>query len=130
MPKPIQSIFTGREIEAPNTIKDILVDGEVVLHAVQQARIKQLINPDNIIITNKRVIVYRPRMFGLRKNIEDFKFIDMASTVIDQGIIQSAIKIKMRFQPNEISLEGMPKKASREIFKNIQDGIAGRFGTI
>lgn len=130
MPKPIQSILTGEEIEVPQVIKDMLVDGEKVIHAVQQARIKQFITPDDIIITNKRVIVYRPRLFGLRKNIEDFKFIDMANTVIDQGIIQSTIKIKMRFQPDEVVLEGIPKKVSREIFKNIQDGIAGRFGTI
>lgn len=130
MPKPIESILTGKEIEVPNVIKDMLVDGEKVLHAVQQARIKQFITPDNIIVTNKRVIVHRPRLFGLRQNIEDFKFIDMANTVVDHGIIQSSIKIKMRFQPNEIVLEGIPKDVSREIFKNIQDGIAGRLGTV
>jgi hypothetical protein len=67
-------------------------------------------------------------LLGLRKNIEDFKFIDMANTVIDHGIIHSNIKIKMRFQPNEVVLEGIPKKVSREIFKTIQDGVAGRLG--
>lgn len=130
MSNMFENIFTGKEIEVPRMIQDMLVDGEVVLHSVQQARMKEFITPDNIFITNKRVILHRPRLLGLRNNIEDFKFIDMANTVIDQGIVQSTIRIKMRFSQNEIILEGIPKEVSRDIFKNIQNGIAGRLGLL
>lgn len=125
----IEDILTGIEIEVPKVIADMLTDSEEVLHSVQQARMKELITPNNIFITNKRVIVHKPRMLGLRKNIEDFKYIDMSNTIIDHGIIHSTIRIKMRFQPNEIFLEGIPKKVSREIFKTIQEGVAGRLGS-
>ena len=122
----MKSLFIGKEIEIPKVIQDMLVEDEQVLHAVQQARSKQLITPDRIFITNKRIIVNKLRMLGLRKNIEDYRFVDVANTNIDHGIIRSDIRLKMRFQENDVFLEAIPKKVSREIFKTIQQGVAGR----
>src|SRR3989344_8193802 len=109
----MKSLFIGKEIEIPKVIQDMLVEDEQVLHAVQQARSKQLITPDRIFITNKRIIVNKLRMLGLRKNIEDYRFVDVANTNIDHGIIRSDIRLKMRFQENDVFLEAIPKKVSR-----------------
>lgn len=125
-PKPIESILWGREIEVPEIIKETLLDGEKVLYAVQQSRLKQLITPDSIFITNKRVIIHRPTTFGLRRTIQDYKYVDMANTEIDQGFISSDIKIKMRFLSEPVLLERIPTKVAREMFKTIQEGIENR----
>lgn len=125
-PKPVESVLWGREIEPPKVIKEMLLDDEKVLHAVQQSRLEQMITPDSIFVTNKRVILHKPTTFGLRRSVEDYKYVDMANTVIDQGFISSTIKIKMRFLSDPVELRRIPSKVAREIFKTIQDGIAGK----
>jgi hypothetical protein len=125
-PKPIESVLWGREIVVPKVVKEMLLDDEKVIHAVQQSRLEQMITPDSIFVTNKRVILHKPKTFGLRRSVEDFKYVDMANTLIDQGFISSTIKIKMRFLSDPVELKRIPTKVAREIFKTIQDGVAGR----
>ena len=121
----LRSIFTGKRIKVPKVIKETLVDGEKTLHSVQQARLRQLIAPDAIFVTNRRIIVHRPYLFGLKRGIEDYKYKDMGNTSIDQGIISSSVKVKMRFLSNDIVLRSIPKRAARDIFKTVQENIVG-----
>jgi hypothetical protein len=121
----LADIFTGQKIEVPKVIKDTFVDGERALYAIQQARLKQVITPDSIFVTNKRVIIHKPRLLGLKRNIEDYKYTDMSNTVIDQGIISSTIAIKVRFLSDNLMLESIPNGIARGIFRTIQEGIAG-----
>lgn len=121
--KSIESVLWGREIEVPKIIKETLLNGEKVLVAVQQSRLRKLITPDSIFVTNKRVIIHKPRIFGLRRNIQDYKYVDMSNTEIDQGFISSTIRIKMRFLSEPAILERIPSKAARAMFRTIQAGI-------
>jgi len=82
-------IFTGLEIEIPKDIKELLIPGEKVLHSVRQARLEQAITPDSIFVTTHRVIVRRPTTLGLKRNITDYKYTDMANTKIKKGFINS-----------------------------------------
>ena len=129
---PIESFLWGREIEVPEVIKEILLPNEKVLHAVQQARSKQLIAPDSIFITNKRVILHKPHTFGLRRYIQDFKYVDMANTQINQGFISSTIRINMRFLSEPVVLERIPTNTARKMFATIQarieNQLTGVFG--
>ena len=125
-PKPIESVLWGREIEVPEVIKETLLDREKVLHAIQQSRLQQMLTPDSIFITNKRVIIHRPTTFGLRRTIQDYKFVDMANTKIKQGFISSDIEIRMRFLSEPVLLKRIPTKEAREMFKTIQEGIENR----
>jgi len=125
-PKPVESVLWGREIEVPDVIKETLLDGERVLHAIQQSRLQQMLTPDSIFITNKRVIIHRPTTFGLRRTIQDYKFVDMANTKIKQGFISSDIEIKMRFLSEPVLLKRIPIREAREMFKTIQEGIENR----
>lgn len=120
---PLRSIFTGKEIKVPKVIKETLVGGEKTLFAVQQARLKQLIAPDSIFVTNKRILIHRPYLLGLKREIEDYKYDDMANTSIDQGIISSSVRIKMRFLSNDVALRSIPRKTARGIFKTVQENI-------
>lgn len=124
--KPVESVLWGREIEVPDIIRETLLDGEKVLHAIQQSRFTQLITPDSIFVTNKRVILHKPHTLGLRRTIQDYKFVDMANTEIVQGFISSDIKIKMRFLSEPVLLKRIPTKVARGMFKTIQLGIENR----
>lgn len=121
----LRSIFTGKKIKVPKVIKETLVDGEKTLHSVQQARLRQLIAPDSIFVTNKRIIIHRPYLFGLKRGLEDYKYEDMGNTSINQGIISSSVKVKMRFLSNDVVLRSIPKRVARNIFKTVQENIGG-----
>lgn len=117
-------IFTGLEIDVPEDIRELLITGEKVLHAVRQARIEQAITPDSIFITTHRIIVRRPTTLGLRRNITDYRYTDMANTRIEKGLINSSIYIDMRFLSEECCLRGIPNKSAAKIFRTIEQQIA------
>jgi len=114
------------EIEVPRVIKQTLMDGEEVLHFIQQSRLKKMVTPESIFVTNKRVIKHIPRALGLMRNIQDYKYVDMANTEIKQGLLFSNIKIKMRFNTEPVSLEMIPNSVVRKVFATIQKGIENR----
>ena len=114
------------KIEVPRVIKEALMDGEEVLHFIQQSRLKKMITPESIFVTNKRVIKHIPKTFGLRRNIQDYKYVDMANTEIEQGLLFSNIKIKMRFGTEPVFLEMIPNNVVRKVFATIQSGIENR----
>lgn len=117
-------IFTGLEIEVPKDIRELLIAGEKVLHAVRQARLEQAITPDSIFVTTHRIIVRRPTTLGLRRNVTDYRYTDMANTRIEKGLINSSIYIDMRFLSEECCLKGIPNKSAVKIFRTIQERIA------
>ncbi|MBU7015385.1 MAG: PH domain-containing protein [Theionarchaea archaeon] len=116
-------IFTGLEIEVPRDIKDVLIPGEHVLHAVRQARLEQALTPDSIFVTTHRIVVRRPTTLGLRRNITDYRYSDMANTRIEKGIINSSIHIEMRFMSEDCVLRGIPNKSASQIFRTIEEQI-------
>lgn len=116
-------IFTGLEIKVPKDIQKLLIPGEEVIHSVRQARLEQAVTPDSIFVTTHRIIIRRPTTLGLRKNITDYRYVDMANTEIKKGIINSSIHIKMRFLSEDCCLKGIPNKSAMNIFRTIQERI-------
>jgi hypothetical protein len=121
------SIISGKEIKTPEEIKKILESDETVLYGVQQAGLGgKITGLESIFITNKRVIKLKPKTLGLRADIEDYLYKDMANVNLDKGIFRSSISIVMRFRSDSVNIENIPKDDAYNIFKAINDGIAGR----
>ncbi|VVC06296.1 Bacterial PH domain protein [uncultured archaeon] len=119
------SFFTGKEIKVPDDISKILQPEEQVLLASQQARSTNLINPDTIFITTKRLMIRKPTSLGLRKNIEDYRFADIANVKLHKGIVRSSILLKVRFLSDDLEIDNISKEAGDKIVQLIQQGIAG-----
>lgn len=117
-------LFKGLEIDVPNDIKELLIPGERMVHAVRQARLEQAITPDAIFVTTHRIIIRRPTAWGLKQNITDYRYEDMANTRIERGIINSSIYIDMRFLSEECCLRGIPNKTAARLFRTIQEQIS------
>jgi hypothetical protein len=117
-------IFTGLEIDVPDDIQELLIPGEEVFHAVRQARLEQAITPDSIFVTTHRIIIRRPTTLGLRRNITDYRYTDMANTKIEKGLINSSIYIEMRFLSEDCVLRGIPNRSAAQIFRTIEGQIA------
>ena len=124
----VNSLLYGEEIEVPDDIKEILIPGERVLHAVKQARVRQIVTPDSIFVTTERVIIRRPIILGMR-DTKDFRYADMANVHVYKGILNSTVRVKMRFMSDDLVLRGIPPKKAREISKAIQAGLDGRYET-
>lgn len=123
----MSGIITGKEVKTPEEVKEILESDEKVLYGVQQAGLGgKITGLESIFITTKRVIKVKPKTLGLRADIEDYLYKDMANVKLDKGIIRSSVSIVMRFRSDNAKIENIPKDEAYKIFKAIDDGIAGR----
>ncbi len=123
----MSSIISGKEIETPEEIKEILESDEKILYGIQQAGLGgKITGLESIFVTNRRVIKMKPKTLGLRADIEDYLYKDMANVKLDKGILRSSISIVMRFRSDTVNIENIPKDEAYKIFKAIDDGIAGR----
>ena len=113
----------GKTIKVPNAIKKMLLADEQVMAVIKQSRLKTAITPDSIIITNQRIIRYSPSALGLRKEIEDYRYEDIANLKIDKGIMFATITIKPRFMSEDLILDNLPKGQADYISRLIQENL-------
>ena len=122
----MSGIITGREVETPVVVKNILETGENVLYGFQQAGMGGKFSClESIFVTNRRFIKVKPKTLGLRSDIEDYLYRDMANVNLDKGIFRSSINIVMRFNSEPVSIENIPNDGANKVFKTIQEGIRG-----
>ena len=126
----IKEAVRGKKVEIPGEVKNVLEPGEEVFHAYEQASITGKIGgAQSIYVTNLRIFKLVPTTLGLRRNIEDYRYEDMANVSMKRGITRSDISIKMRFLSNNVAIAKIPKDAAQEILMTIQKGIAGHHKT-
>jgi len=113
----------GKTIEVPNAIKKMLLADEQVMAVIKQSRLKAAITPDSIIITNQRIIRCSPSALGLHKEIEDYRYEDIANLKIDKGIMFATITAKRRFMSEDLILDNLPKGRADYISRIIQENL-------
>jgi hypothetical protein len=108
--------------KVPGNIRKMLLEGEEVILTVKQSRWKAIFTPDTIIVTTNRVIRYSPEGFlGLHKEIEDYRFEDMANFKIKQGVMFAAVIISHRFMSETLTLDSLPKNEIPEFSKVVNE---------
>ncbi|MDH4068720.1 MAG: PH domain-containing protein [Dehalococcoidia bacterium] len=113
----------GRTIKVPNAIKKMLLADEQVMAVVKQSRLKAAITPDSIIVTNQRIIRCSPSALGLRKEIEDYRYEDIANLKIDKGILFATITARRRFMSQDLILDKLLKGQADYISRVIQENL-------
>jgi hypothetical protein len=113
----------GKTIKVPNTIKKMLLADEQVMAVIKQSKLKAAITPDSIIITNQRIIRCSPSALGLRKEIEDYRYEDIANLKIDKGIMFATITVKRRFMSEDLILDNLPRGQADYISRVIQENL-------
>jgi hypothetical protein len=119
----------GKTLKVPNGIKKMLLTDEQVLGVVKQSRLKAAITPDSIIVTNQRIIRWSPSALGLRKQIEDYRYEDIANLRIDRGILFATITAKRRFMSEDLILDKLPKGQADYVSRVIQENL-GRMSSV
>ena len=116
----------GKTFKVPNAIKKMLLADEQVMAVVKQSRLKAAITPDSIIVTNQRIIRCSPSALGLRKEIEDYRYEDIANLKIDKGILFATITAKRRFMSEDLILDKLLKGQADYISRVIQENLGRR----
>jgi hypothetical protein len=108
----------------PHDISRMLLVEEQALLAVKQSRWKVLFNPDTIVVTSQRVIRYSPSgFFGIHKDIEDYRYEDMANFKVSRGLFFATVTISHRFNSETLILNNLPKRSMTDISKVVEENI-------
>jgi hypothetical protein len=113
----------SKSFTIPNVIKKMLLADEEVLAVVKQSRWKAAITPDSIIVTNLRIIRCSPSNLGLRHNIEDYRYQDIANLKMDKGIIFANIIVKRRFMSEDLILNNLRNNQVDSLCRIIEENL-------
>jgi hypothetical protein len=113
----------ANRLKVPNSVKKMLLTNEQVIAVIKQSRLKAAITPDSIVVTDQRIIKYSPSNLGLRKEIEDYRYEDIANLKIDKGIHFATIAVKRRFMSEDLILDKLVKDQADYICRFIQENL-------
>lgn len=115
-------------VEVDSDIQKQLLEKEQVLLCVTQSRLGpggSAFTPISIYITNMRVIYRKPIWVGLKSEIIDVNYQDIADIRLKRGIIHTDIFLKSRFHTDEIAVKGTNTHIAEKANAFIQQGIRG-----
>jgi hypothetical protein len=93
---------------------------EVQYIAVQKKTIGINFSPDCIALTNKRIILIRPKSFGLSLDFQDFSWMNVADVHMKEGVFAATITIKTVSGQTD-SMEDIPKAQARRLYRFAQE---------
>ena len=70
-------------------LTDLLMKGEEVGYIAVQKKPAITVFPDSIVLTNKRIIICKPKNLGLSMDFTDYTWDDIASTFVKENILGS-----------------------------------------
>lgn len=123
----------SKAIETTNTdtktgIDKMLTEGEQIVISADQSRMMpggSIATPNSIYVTNKRIIFRNPRMWGLKVDMMDYAYSDLANVELHKGIFTTAIELTPRFNSEKVKLPAVSKEVAEELFGAIRKGMHG-----
>jgi len=71
--------------------------------------------PDSIVLTNKRIIMCKPKNLGLSMDFTDFAWEDIAGTFVKENILGSEFSFSTKTDI-QVSIDYLPKTQARKIY--------------
>ena len=102
--------------KAVESAKKIFTEGEKQLCTVVQQKLLNLL-PHSIIVTNKRVIRYTPKVFGAK--FEDFLWKDLLDVHLTEKLL--GCELIFDFENGSIVLDKLPKNQAKKIYSISQE---------
>lgn len=100
-------------------VRDILTrDEEIVYVAVQK---KPVVNvaPDSVVLTNRRFICYRPKVFG-RVSFDDYLWRDLSDAQLKEEILGASLSMKT-VHGKPVAVNYLPKAQARRLYAFAQE---------
>ena len=106
----------------------MLLPAEEILMVGEQKRVVpggSLTTPNKIYVTNRRIIFRNPKLLGLKADINDFSYEDIANIRLHRGVFSTEIFLKSRFLSDQVALPAVDKDTATRINEYIRKGMRG-----
>lgn len=103
-----------------NKIKNFLTTNEVIEYIAVQKKPGVTITPDCVTLTTKRVIVCRPKSFGLTMEFFDYTWKDVEDCHVKEEIFGSEFSVKS-VKGNMSKVDYIPKIQARRLYQLSQE---------
>ena len=96
-------------------LQDLLMKNEEVGYIGVQKKPALNVFPDSIVLTDRRIIMCRPKNLGLSMDFTDYTWEDVAATTVKENILGSEFTFSTR-DDVQISIDYLPKAQARKIY--------------
>ena len=106
-PKAIEKITSKLE--------NLLMTNEEVGYIAVQKKPAVTIFPDSVVVTNKRIIICKPKNLGLSMEFIDYDWNDVAGTFVKEGILGAEFTFNTKSDLT-INIDYLPKNQARKLY--------------
>ena len=106
-PKAIEKITSKLE--------NLLMTNEEVGYIAVQKKPAVTIFPDSVVVTNKRIIICKPKNLGLSMEFIDYDWDDVAGTFVKEGILGADFTFNTKSDLT-ITIDYLPKNQARKLY--------------
>ncbi|SCY49888.1 PH domain-containing protein [Flavobacterium caeni] len=96
-------------------VGDLLMKGEEIGYIGVQKKPAITVFPDSIVLTNKRIILCKPKNLGLSMDFVDYVWEDVAGTFVKENILGSEFSFATKTDM-QVSIDYIPKIQARKIY--------------
>lgn len=102
-------------------IEGILTSEEKIEYLAVQKKPVINISPDSLVLTNKRIIIFRPKNMGLTLNFWDILWKDVQDCHIKENLLGSDFFIKNASGKRVAFIDSLPKDQARKLYRIAQE---------
>jgi Bacterial PH domain len=96
-------------------LKDLLMNNEEVGYIGVQKKPAITVFPDSIVMTNKRIIMCKPKNLGLSMDFIDYDWDDIGGTFVKENILGSEFSFSTKTEL-VINIDYIPKNQARKLY--------------
>ena len=96
-------------------LQDLLMKDETVGYIGVQKRPAVNVFPDSIVLTDRRIIICRPKNLGLSMDFTDYAWEDISATLVKEGLLGSEFSFSTK-TGMQVSIDYLPKAQARRIY--------------
>lgn len=102
-----------------NRIKEVCTSTEEPLYMAVQQKPVANISPDAVVLTNKRVMIFRQKMLG-RMEFQDCAWLNVANVHMKENLLGATIFIQST-AGGTVEVDHIPKKQARQVYRVAQE---------
>jgi hypothetical protein len=96
-------------------LENLLMSNEEIGYIAVQKKPAVTILPDSIVVTNKRIILCKPKNFGLSMEFVDYDWDDIESSFVKEGILGADFTFNTKSDLT-LTIDYLPKNQARKLY--------------
>ncbi|MBC7523516.1 MAG: PH domain-containing protein [Flavobacterium sp.] len=96
-------------------LENLLMSNEKVGYIAVQKKPAVTILPDSIVVTNKRIIICKPKNLGLSMEFVDYGWDDITSSFVKENILGAEFTFNTKFELTH-TIDYLPKNQARKLY--------------